>query len=57
MYNYIFYGYVFYKFYEYTSILEYLYNMGKTVNYIRCWLAKSKKKDEDYYLDWIVIEN
>lgn len=57
MYNYIFYGYVFYKFYEYTSILEYLYNMGKTVNYIRCWLAKSKKKDEDYYLDWIVIED
>ena len=57
MYNYIFYGYVFYKVYEYTSILEYLYNMGRTINYIRYWFTKSKKSDEEYYLDWILIED
>lgn len=56
MYHYAFYGYLAYKMYEYSNILEYALIIGRCVKYVYYWKRPiSNQKDYGKYLDWVLI--
>jgi hypothetical protein len=56
MYHYAFYGYLAYKVYEYSNLLDYALSVGRGVKYVYCWAQPAPKEIEHgEYLDWVLI--
>ena len=61
MYNYMFYGYIAYKAYEYVNVVESAISVGKTVKTVYNWITSTNEKFnfEEYKkdLDWVLISD
>lgn len=56
MYNYALYGYLVYKVYEYSNLLEYALSVVRGVKYVYCCVRSGPKEiDNQEYLDWVLI--
>lgn len=62
MYHYALYGYLAYKAYEYSNVLEYAFSIGKGIYHAYRWVRPTEKETEDSspaedspYLDWVLV--
>ena len=57
MYSYALYGYMAYRLYEYYSILEYAFYLGRGTMRVYRWTSPSTqvKKSICYYSDWVIL--
>lgn len=57
MYSYALYGYMAYRLYEYYSILEYAFYLGRGTMRVYRWACPSTqvKKSIDDYSDWVIL--
>lgn len=55
MYYYALGGYLVYKAYEYSSIIEYAISIGRGIQRVYKWVRPLEEKDEGEYLDWVLI--
>ena len=54
MYDYAFYGYMAFKAYEYSGIIEYALSVGRSVRRVYNWLAPEKPLDP--YTGWVLLD-
>lgn len=54
MYYYLINGYVIYRVWKYSRVIEYVISTGNSIKSLYRWIHP-KREDENQYLDWILI--